>query len=352
MSTRKLASIQKVVGVHPIDGADAIERVDILGWQCVARKGEFKTADLVCYCEIDSLLPNAPWSQFLWKKGDDGKPTYRLRTVKLRGQVSQGLVLPLSVLEGKKFPTDTRENPVYPITEGMDVTGMLGITKYDPPIPAQLAGKVKGQFPSFIPKTDEIRVQAEPGIIDEFKGLSVHITTKMDGSSGTFYVYNGEFGVCSRSLDLIEDDANTFWEVARMYDLKAKLLAMGKNIAIQGEVCGEGIQKNRLGLKGHDLFCFNVYDIQAARYLDVDHASDVFASLGVKVVPTIYCGVFMPTWDVAKLIEMAKGTYELSGKYREGIVIRPMTEQRSEVLKGRMSFKVINQDFLLENEDA
>lgn len=349
---RKLASIQKVLAVAPIQGADAIERVDILGWQCVSKKGEFKPNDLVVYLEIDSLLPRAPWCEFLFKPGrDDASAVYRLRTVKLRGQVSQGLVLPLSVLDGKKFSSDVRENPAYTWSEGQEVTELLGVTKFEPTIPAQLAGQVKGQFPSFIPKTDETRVQAEPGVIEEFKGKQVVITTKMDGSSGTFFFYEGEFGVCSRNLEFKEDGDNSFWKVANKYGLKEKLAKLGRNIAIQAELCGPSIQKNRLNLKEHDIYAFNVYDIQAARYLDADQASDVIQDLGLKPVPVEYTGIFDPSWDLPKLLSMAKGLYTGTNNHKEGIVIRPLVEERSEALKGRASFKVINNDYLLKGEE-
>lgn len=345
---RKLASIQVVHDKHGIANADAIERVDVLGWSCVAKKDEFKVGDRVVYCEIDSMLPYAPWSQFLWKKGDEGKPTYRLRTVKLRGQVSQGLVLPLSVLDGKRFPSDTRENPVYDWHEGQDVTAALGITRYEPPIPAQLAGLVKGTFPCFIPKTDEIRVQAEPGLLDEIRGKIVVITEKADGTSGTFYWNKGEFGVCSRNLELKDDGENTYWKMAKKYDLAAKLSSLtGKNMAIQAEVVGPGIQGNRYGLKEHEIKVFNVFDIDTGSYLDSAKAIEIVVGMNLPMVDTVYCGPFYPEWTVESLLEMAKGKYPGTDKHREGIVIRPAQELRSEVLEGRMSFKVINQEYLL-----
>ena len=350
--SRALCSIQKIIDIQPIAGADAIDRATVLGWQCVVKKGEFKVTDLCVYCEIDSLLPRAPWNEFLWKEGDKDKPAYRLKTVKLRGQVSQGLLLPLSVLDGKKFASDVRETPVYEWKEGQEVTELLGVTKYEPTIPAQLAGQIKGTFPCFIPKTDETRVQAVPDVIEEFKGKMVCITTKVDGASGTMYWNRGDFGVCSRNLEFKEDGDNTIWKLAKKYDLAAKLAALAKNIAIQGEVLGPGIQKNRLCLKEHDFACFNVYDIDAGKYLDCDHASDVFTSLGLKAVPVEYYGVFRPEWDLATLLKMAEGLYIGTQSQKEGIVIRTVEEQLSVALKGRASFKVINLLYLLANSDA
>ena len=345
---RKLVSIQAVNNKHGIAGADAIERVDILGWSCVAKKDQFKIGDTVVFCEIDSMIPKAPWSEFLWKKGDADKTMIRLKTIKLRGQISQGLVLPLSVLDGKKFTSDVRENPVYEWHEGQDVTELLGIQKYEPPIPAQLAGLVKGTFPCFIPKTDETRVQAEPSVLDEIRGKMCVITEKADGSSGTIYLNRDEFGVCSRNLEFKDDENNTFWKVAKKYNMPERMKAMlGKNLAVQGELVGPGIQKNHLGLKEHDLLLFNVYDIDTGKYLNHEELIHVAGNLMMPTVKVIYQGIFKPEWGIPELLEMAKGKYAGTDNHREGIVIRPLVEERSELLKGRLSFKVINQEYLL-----
>jgi len=347
---RQLATIQQISAVEPIAGADAIEVASVLGWKVVVRKEEgFKVGDLVCYIEIDSLLPLAPWCEFLFKDTKDKeRGQYRLRTVKLRGQVSQGLIMPLTVLDGKKYANDTREHPVYPRAVGVDVTGLLSIMKYEPPIPACLAGTIKGQFPSFIPKTDETRIQAVPGVLKEIAGRPIYITTKMDGSSGTFYHNNGAFGVCSRNLEFLEDGDNTFWKVAKKYDLKTKLAALGRNIALQGEVCGPGIQKNRLELKDHDLFLFNVYDIDKGCYMDMKDFVTIARGLAVPTVPVDSIMDADDKWTVEQLLNVAKGLYPNTKAHREGIVIRPLVECYSRELKGRMSFKVINNDFLLK----
>ena len=340
---RNLASVQIVKAVNPILGADAIECVDILGWKCVTKKGEVKVNDPVVYIEIDSLLPRAPWNEFFFKPGrDDGATSYRLRTVKLRGQVSQGLVLPLNILGAD----------VHTFVEGQDITELLGIVKYEPAISPQLAGMVKGPFPSYIPKTDETRVQAEPGVLDEVRGKPVVITLKMDGSSGTFFQYQNGFGVCSRNLEFKEDGDNTFWKVANRYNLKDGFAKLVRNLAVQAELCGPGIQKNRLNLKDHDIYGFNAYDIQTAKYLDFDEALDIFTFLGIPSVPLIYNGIFDPSWGIAELLEMAKGKYDGTQNHREGIVTRPIEETHSPILKGRLSFKIINQDYLLKYEDA
>jgi len=119
---------------------------------------------------------------------------------------------------------------------------MLGVTKYEPPIPACLSGIMKGRFPSFIPKTDETRVQVLQQLLSKYKGERCYITEKLDGSSATFFMHNHEFGVCSRNMELLEDDTNSFWKVAREMDIENKLKELNGNYALQGELIGEGIQ--------------------------------------------------------------------------------------------------------------
>jgi RNA ligase (TIGR02306 family) len=233
---RKLASVRRITNLSPIDGADKIELATVDGWKVVVAKDVgHKIGDLIIYCEIDSFLPIKEEFEFLrkssYKKMSDGTEGFRLKTIRLRGQISQGLIIPISVLN----PPDT--NIYVEPFEGLDVTEMLGIVKYEPPIPAELAGKVKGLFPSFIPKTDEERVQNYSDRYQEWTLQSKHqfyVTEKLDGSSSTFYYNNGEFGVCSRNLELLETEGNTFWKVARELDLENKFKSLGRNLALQG----------------------------------------------------------------------------------------------------------------------
>ena len=239
---RKLATIRRIKEILPIEGADKIELAAVDGWRVVVAKDvQHKIGDLVIYCEIDSFLPIREEFEFLrkssYKKMGD-QEGFRLRTTKMKGQISQGLILPISVLN----PPDT--NIYVQPFEGLDVTEMLDIVKYEPPILANLAGKVKGLFPSFLVKTDEERVQ---NIAVEYSALrfqskhQFYVTEKLDGSSATFYINNGEFGVCSRNLELLETENNSFWKVARELKLEENLRALGKSICLQGELIGDGI---------------------------------------------------------------------------------------------------------------
>jgi RNA ligase (TIGR02306 family) len=263
---RKLATVRIITDIKPIEGADMIELATVGGWNVVVAKNVgHKVGDMVVYCEIDSFLPIREEFEFLrktsYKKMGD-QEGFRLKTIRLRGQVSQGLILPIHVLPLLEM-----------VHEGQDVTEMLGIVKYEPPIPAELAGKVKGQFPSFLRKTDEERVQNLVKEYEEYRYQSKHqfyITEKLDGSSATFYLNNGEFGVCSRNLELLETEGNTFWKVARETDLENKLRQYGKNLSLQGELIGEGIQGNPYKIKGHTVQYFNVFDIDKQQRVTIN----------------------------------------------------------------------------------
>ncbi len=355
---RQLASIQKIINLEPIEGADFIERASILGWHCVVKKGEFKVGDLAVYFEIDSLLPQTPEFEFMSKNGtkevwENGVKYvgYRLKTVKLRKQISQGLALPLSILNGKKYPNDARENPTYEFKEGDDVTELMGIVKYEIPIPAQLAGKIRGGFPGFIPKTDETRLQTYPKILQRYKGVPFYVTEKVDGSSVTYAIKNGEFHVCSRNLDLLDDGGNTFWKVAREKGIEQLMLANGlaDKIAIQGELVGEGVQKNPLLIKGQTVLFFNAYDFQEGRYLDFAEYKALFDKMKLEMVPILGSNYLL--WDTVD--EMVKAATFKSfinpNIYAEGAVWRPLVEMKDDDL-GRLSFKVISPEYLLKHE--
>jgi RNA ligase (TIGR02306 family) len=341
---RKLATIRTITNIQPIDGADMIELASVGGWNVVVAKNVgHKVGDKVVYCEIDSFLPIREEFEFLRKssyKKMGEQEGFRLKTIKLRGQVSQGLILPISVLN----PPDT--NIYVEPFEGLDVTEMLGIVKYEPPIPAELAGKVKGQFPSFLQKTDEERVQ---NIAVEYSALrfqskhQFYVTEKLDGSSATYYVKDGEFGVCSRNLELLETEGNTFWKVAREMDLENKMKSLGKNISLQGELIGEGIQGNRYKIKGQTVRFFNVFDIDNHKRLGIHDLINIVENImGLKCVPYLLLPFPLPN-TVEEMIKFAEGKSQLNGDTeREGVVVRSMD--------GSISFKAISNKFLLEEK--
>lgn len=338
---RKLASVQRIISVEPIENADAIETVRVLGWQCVAKKGDFNKGDLCVYTEVDSVLPEREEFSFMAPR------KYRVKTIKLRGQLSQGIAFPIK---------DLNLNISY-LQEGDDLTKQLGITKYDPYFEesskTRIARDVKGVRPMFVPKTDEFRIQSYPKLLEEMSGLDVYQSVKLDGSSMSVY-YNERidepFGVCSRNLNLKETEDNAFWKVARQYELRNKLCNSSmKNIVFQGELCGPGIQKNKLGLCELDMFVFNVIFLDEGRYAGYDELVSVCRRFGLQTVPIEDSYVFNHTLE--DLMEKAKGKYKGTKNHREGIVIRPK-EARFSASMGYslLSFKVLNNDFLLREE--
>src|SRR6266481_3269205 len=198
----KLASIQTISEIRPIDGADRIEAATVLGYQTVIKKGEFRVGDLCVWHEPDTVTAERPEYEFLRKQG------FRLKVSRFKGQVSQGLALHMNVL------------PPADYTLGDDVTELTGLRKYEKRLSPNLIGVAKGAFPSWLPKTDEPNLRSFPEALVEFTGRECVITQKVDGTSATYYLRNGEFGVCSRNLELLDDPASIFWRVAREHRVR------------------------------------------------------------------------------------------------------------------------------------
>lgn len=337
---RKLASIQQILSLEPIPDANQIELAKVLGWQIVVKKGDFAPGGLCCYCEIDAILPEKPEFEFLRNRN------FRIKTVKLRKTLSQGICFPISILPPREKP--------YEI--GEDVTELLNIRKYEPQIPECLRGNIEGQFPShLLPKTDEIRIQSCPNVIQEILGIECYVSTKIDGTSSTFLWAPGKTGepafrVCSRNLMMSEngDKEVIYWRVAKELNLSEKIQ---QEVAIQGEIAGPGIQKNPLGLSKAQLFVFNVYDLELKRWFNYKDFVNFCKERDLQTVPIERTITFDETnSSLDQLLLMAEGYYP-SGKRKEGIVIRPVVEKYSQVLRGRLSFKVINNQFLLKDEE-
>ncbi len=336
MEKRKLASIRRIKEILPIKDADAIEVAVVDGWRVVVKKGEFQPGDVCIYCEIDSWIPHkiAPFLSKGQKPREyEGIKGERLRTVKLRGQVSQGLVLSYDLASGFDI--------------GDDVTEYLGIKKWEAPIPACLAGQVKGSFPSFIQKTDEERIQNLDidELVAEFGMHKFIVTEKLDGSSTTFSLNDGEFDVCSRNLCLYETDSNTQWKIARKYDLEEKMRSVQEkinvNFAIQGELIGEGIQKNRYKIKGQDFYVFNVFNIIDHQYFSWESVKEIAELLGLKVVPEIDDSFSIEGKDTKDFLVFAEGKSKLNPKTeREGLVFK--------ISANEVSFKAISNKFLMK----
>ena len=331
---RKLATIRTVTETRPIEDADMIELAVVDGGKCVTKKGEFAAGDAVIYCEIDSFLPVRDEFEFLRKsslKSMDERKGFRLRTVKLRGQISQGLLIDPSIL-GRPFSV------------GEDVTDELGIVKYEAPIPACLGGDVIGGFPAFIAKTDEERIQNLACDYELFRGKEFYVSEKIDGTSFTAFVNHGEFGVCGRNWQLAEDETNSHWRVVHSMSLHKRLPSLGRSLAVQGELVGPGIQKNRYELKEPTVFVFNVYDIETSTYLDKSAMEAVSEQLELRSVPAM--GRFSVPESIDDLLAFAEGKSKLNPKAeREGLVwVHGSGEDR-------ISFKSISNRFLAKGGD-
>lgn len=345
---RKLATIRVIKDIKPIEGADNIELILIDGWQCVSKKGEFAVGNLCVYFEIDSFLPIKPEFEFLRKSSyrkigeEEG---FRLRTIKLRNTLSQGLALSLDILP-KSDPIainldglDIAKNP-NKFNIGDDITELLAVKLFEAPIPACLTGKVRN-FPSFLHKTNQERIQ---NIWDKIEDCDekFEITMKMDGTSCTYYLYEDKFGVCSRNLEIIETEGNTFWEIAKRYDIEGILRKSIKdwgNLALQGEVVGEGIQKNPHKIKGQDFYLFDIWNIDKQEYLEPCKRGDFYwpHSSVIKHVPIIDDGTWLKFDSLDDLLEWA--SHEAFG---EGLVFKS--------LESDLSFKVISNNYLLNEK--
>jgi hypothetical protein len=369
---RKLASIQRITKLSPIEGADRIVVANILGWECVVKKDEFAVGDLVVYFEIDSILPERPEFEFMRDR------KFRVKSIKLKKQISQGLVMPLSIL-----PADFKADV------DMDVTELLGVKKHDlqakeerdailalqnqkTNMPKWLMdiGLVryiyfklnpisKGNWPSWIQKTDETRIQTCAKKLMEHYNEPWYISEKLDGQSATYFTYHKrvwgillkKFGVASRSVWRKTEDNSSYWTIAREYNLNELMKEVHEDIVLQGEICGPSIQKNKYKLNKIDFYLFNVFTENKQQGLVImKYFADKF---GLKTVP-ILRDDFIPAKefgeievsDVIKaLVKMSIGDSVLLKRKREGFVFRLMSDPS-------ISFKVINPEFSVEEDKA
>ena len=345
---RKLASIQRIWDIIPIDGADKIELAKVLGWQCVVNRGQFEKGDLAVYFEIDSFLPIRPEFEFMrsssYKKTDIMGEGFKIRTMKFRGQISQGLVLPISTFP--EIPADVELNT--------DVSDLLGVKKWEIEEVATTGGTVIGTLPMDVPHTDETRCQAEPKLIQDFSGLEYYITTKMDGSSHSVSIDEDGFHVTGHNYEYKDDGTSSFYELVKRDNIEEKMNQYYSEnglhlLTIQGELCAPGIQRNRLKLTRPEWYVFTVR-INGKR-VGLKKMQEVCRDLGLQMVPLEEVGIDLPSKypTVESLLERADGEYPNGGK-KEGIVIRPTEPVYSERISAALSMKVVSNKYLLKNE--
>lgn len=316
---RKLASVQVIRNLTPIENADRIELAHIEGFQCVVPKG-YHVGDKVIYIETDSICPKNETFAFL--KGHS-----HIKLQKIRGVLSQGIAL--------EYHGDA---PV-----GTDMTKELGITKYEPP---EQPMDTVGAFPWYIPKTDEVRAQNIPDLLSKYKGVPCYATEKLDGSSCTIFRKGNHIGVCTRKREV--DNASPMYQTAEKQGLLDFISNLDKDIAIQGEFVGPKQQGNHLHLSEHHIYAFSVYDIAKQGYFDQDTMDVFLGSHDIDTVPIV--NEFPLTDDINTLVNMAIGNSTFGDFPREGIVIRPI--EPIEGLQGfpgnRFSFKVINPEYQMK----
>jgi len=327
--TRKLASVRIIDKIEPIENADAIEVATIGGWKVVVKKDEFKEGDKVIYFEIDSWIPReiAPFlcseKPKLYKDIDGA----RLRTIKLRGQISQGLVIPL---EDQSLEVDT------------NLTEEMNIIKWEPKINPQMAGQIKGTFPSFIHKTEADRIQNAKLPINEISKVDWEVTEKLHGSSCTIYIKDGEIGACSRNMDLKineENKDNVYVKVA--LENEDFLKSQNRNIAIQGEVIGPKINGNMYKLNEVEFHVFKIWDIDEQRYLLPKERLELLKDSNFKHVPILDEELDFTNFET--ILECANGISKLFKTSREGFVLKDKNSD--------LSFKVISNKWLLKGKE-
>jgi len=351
---RKLATIRIVKEILPIDGADKIELAKIDGWQCVVGKGQFKVEDKGLYFEIDSALPidDSRYEILIkncrkcWRLGDKIiKETLRIKTIKLKGQLSQGLLMPLNLYPEIQNPLlDTDYSEILRVEHFDEVK-----EKYDAITGvAKLSGNAKGNFPSFIPKTDEESIQNLTNYFKENKEIEYEITEKADGSSMTVYYspknkHEDPLGVCSRNIDLKDEEGNVFWRVAQQYNLLDTLPYLGREIAIQGELVGPGINGNREQLTAHEYRVFRIWDIEKQCFVSPAERYNICNELNLPHVRMISYPnkIFTQITSMDMMLEFVKGK-TASGTEREGLVFK--------AVDGSHSFKCINNEYLLKEK--
>lgn len=344
---RKIASIRRIDSVSPIPDADRIEVATVTGWKTVIKRGEFRAGDLIVYLEVDAWVPHelAPWlSKGKEPREYQGVIGERLTTAILRGQISQGLALPLSVLEDKEVPME----------EGTDVSTALGIVKWERAVPEDAKALILGHTPTLIQKPSLERVQNIPGeVLSKYNVVPMSITEKVEGQSLIFYQLDGHFGVCTQEVEYVESMDNPRWQWAIENKIKGKLNEyLGDGFALQGEFIGPGIQGNYYGLTRYHFLLFDIYDIRKGEYLDPDHCRIQAITMGLDMVPI--AEPFQGKMTVEDVLAYADGYSQvptLVARYGE----KPVKKAREGVVfsarqGARFTFKAVSNKYLLKHQ--
>ncbi len=313
-----LVYVGAIIKIEAIPNADQIVSATVVcghggKWKGVVRKDELGLGDLCRVYLPDALIPESEDMKFMAASG------WRVKMRRFRGAPSEVVIMPLSYLDEAGLMV------------GQDITEIMGVTKYHKPVPAHLQGVAKGNFPGFIPKTDELNYQRYGELVEQLGGMRFYITEKADGSSTTAYRYKGQFGLCSRNLELERNENNGYWKVAAKYGVEEKL---PEGVALQWETIGPGIQSNPHGLKDIDGLAFTAYNIGEHRYFTYKELKNLCEMIEFPMCRVVEEGESFSSEGIELLGE---GTYA-NGKQREGVVVR----SQENVGTMPISFKVIN----------
>ena len=330
-------SIQTIATISPAANADKLEIVTMknMGWECVVQKGLFQPGDRCVYFSIDACIPTAPTPEWIkpYVPKNHSEKTLRVRMVRLRGNLSQGLVLPVTIL-----PSD--------YDASTDLGTLLGVTHYEKPVPAELEGQVIGPLPGNIPRTQEINVMNQPGILPAMTGKVVYVSQKCDGTSFTAMNDNGVLRVFNRRWEF-SDGPNIYWDMVRKY----KLNRLPPGIAIQAELVGPRIHKNHMGLDGLELRVFDVWDIVLMRYQDYIPLKEFCERYSLPMVKVYEVSRLTRSQDVSHWFNYLKNrVYDNTTCPIEGIVVRSCKSENLPGI-GRASFKLINPVYATDYEE-
>ncbi|MFI6036498.1 RNA ligase (ATP) [Streptomyces sp. NPDC051315] len=346
MSTLRVTA--EVLTVHEHPNADALELAQVGLYRAVVAKGAYRTGEAAVYIPEQAVLPAGLIEELGLTGRLAGGHADRVKAVRLRGELSQGIVCRPKALADVDL--------VRAAAEGTDFAERLGITKWVPPIPPTMSGEVEAA-PDLLPWVDIENIQRYPGIFAP--GEPVVLTEKLHGSAclltyvadeGRVYVSSKGFG--AKSLALKEDARNLYWRavgghgVAEVAARVAERLG-ARRVGIFGEVYGAGVQDLTYGADGRrDTLGYAVFDVSAeiggaVRWLD---AAEVLRG-ELLLVPRLFEGPY----DAARVLELASGRETVSGRelhLREGVVIRPAVERYSAVTGGRAIAKAVSPAYL------
>jgi RNA ligase (TIGR02306 family) len=326
-----IVEVVEISEIKPHDNADKLELAMVKGWQCIVPKGQYRAGDHVIYIPVDAVLPQElsdkiGVTKYLSKQ--------RVKTAKLRGVISQGVIM------------SANECPLAVV--GADVAEDLGITKWEPPLPGQCtSGQPRPQHPDFLRYTDIENIKNYPDVLSE--GEEVVITEKIHGTNFRAANVTAEkegvagqagFHVGSHRMDFVETPENLYWRAARKYRLH-EILPPGYQIF--GEIYGKGIQKLTYDLLEFDVRFFDL--MRDLKYVGYHEFMAFCQQWQLPMAPELYFG----PWNKA-LLEKANGQSTIASHIREGIVVKPVQERWDHKV-GRVALKAISEQYLLKDFD-